>query len=142
MADSDLRIGFLGAGRMATVLARGWQHAGLASSERMLASDPVPQARAQFAQETGTSSQEDNIRVVERSDVLVLAVKPQNMAALLTEIAPAVTPRHLVISIAAGVTLAQLASRLGPDRRLIRVMPNAPARLSISRKSYWTRSPA
>jgi pyrroline-5-carboxylate reductase len=136
MADSDLRIGFLGAGRMATALARGWLHAGLVTVERILASDPVPEARGQFAQETGASPLEDNRPVVERSDVLILAVKPQNMAALLADVAPVVLPRHLVISIAAGVTLAQLSARLGPDCRLIRVMPNTPCLVGASAAAY------
>jgi pyrroline-5-carboxylate reductase len=121
---------------MATALARGWLHAGLVTSDRILASDPIPQARAEFARATGTSSQELNRPVVERSDVLVLAVKPQNMAALLAEIGPLVTPRHLVISIAAGVTLRQLADGLGADRRLIRVMPNTPCLVGASAAGY------
>jgi pyrroline-5-carboxylate reductase len=126
MVLSQLRFGFLGAGRMATALARGWLKAGLAAADRMLASDPLPQARLQFGEETGTSAIEDNQAIVQRSDIIILAVKPQSMAALLAEIRPLMTPRHLVISIAAGVTLAQLAEALGLNCRLIRVMPNTP----------------
>src|SRR5205085_8123861 len=97
MAESDLRIGFLGAGKMATALARGWLAAGMVSADRILASDPVPQACADFARETGSSAHHDSHTVVQGSDVLVLAVKPQNMPALLADMAPLVTPRHLVI---------------------------------------------
>src|SRR5205807_2518209 len=54
MAGAEVRrIGFLGAGKMATALARGWLAARLASSDRLLASDPVPQARQAFDSETG-----------------------------------------------------------------------------------------
>jgi pyrroline-5-carboxylate reductase len=73
---------------------------------------------------------------VETSDLIVLAVKPQNMAALLDEVAPAVQPRHLIVSIAAGVTLGQLALTLGHDRRLIRVMPNTPCLIGASASGY------
>ena len=133
---SDLRFGFLGAGRMATALARGWLRAGLARVDCILASDPIPQARLQFAEETGTSSLEDNRAIVQRSDVVILAVKPQNMASLLAEIRPLLTARHLVISIAAGVGLSQLANGLGSECRLIRVMPNTPCLVGASAAGY------
>jgi pyrroline-5-carboxylate reductase len=135
-ARDELRIGFLGAGKMATALARGWIAAGLLTPGDCRASDPVAAARQSFATETGGAVSDDNRAVAEASDLLVLAVKPQNMAALLAEVAPAVGPRHLVVSIAAGVTLGQLANALGPDRRLVRVMPNTPCLLGASASGY------
>src|SRR5207237_10845013 len=89
-----------------------------------------------FARETGSSAHHDSRPVVQGSDVLVLAVKPQNMPALLADMAPLVTPRHLVISIAAGVTLSQLADGLAPERRLTRVMPNTPCLAGASAAGY------
>ena len=84
MADSTgPRVGFLGAGKMATALARGWLGAELVSAEHLLASDPVPQARQAFQAETGRHATDSNREVVQGSDVLVLAVKPQSMKALL-----------------------------------------------------------
>jgi pyrroline-5-carboxylate reductase len=142
MAESDFRIGFLGAGKMATALARGWLSAGLVSVERILASDPFPQARAEFARATGATCQEHNRPVVDGSDVLILAVKPQNMAALLAETRPFIGSRHLVVSIAAGVTLSQLAEGIGPERRLIRVMSNTPCLVSASAAAYAAASSA
>jgi pyrroline-5-carboxylate reductase len=137
MADHDnLRIGFLGAGKMATALAKGWLKARLVSSDRLCASDPVAEARASFQKETRSQVLDDNRKVASRSDLLVLAVKPQNMAGLLGEIRPAVTPAHLVVSIAAGITLHQLAEGLGPDRRLIRVMPNTPCLVGASASAF------
>ena len=136
MEASQLRFGFLGAGRMATALSHGWLAAGLVTTDRVSASDPLPQARLQFGQETGTSAIEDNRAIVQRSDVIVLAVKPQSMAALLAEIRPLMVPRHLVVSIAAGVTLGQLAEALGTDGRLIRVMPNTPCLVGASASGF------
>ena len=81
---------------------------------------------------TGARATADNREVVAGSDLLVLAVKPQSMAALLAEIRPIVTARHLIVSIAAGITLRQLADGLGPDRRLVRVMPNTPCLVGAS----------
>lgn len=135
MADG-FRIGFLGAGRMAQALGRGWTVAGLTSADRMLASDPVPQARATFTQESGARAVADNLTVVQESEVLVLAVKPQMMNALLTEVRSAVTERHLIISIAAGIPLRQLSELLGSNRRLVRVMPNTPCLVGASASGY------
>jgi pyrroline-5-carboxylate reductase len=136
MSDDSQGIGFLGAGRMATALARGWLDAGLATRDGLLASDPVPQAREAFTAATGARATADNREVVARSGLLVLAVKPQSMAALLAEVRPVVAPRHLVVSIAAGVTLRQLADGLGPGRRLVRVMPNTPCLVGASASGY------
>ena len=130
-----VRIGFLGAGRMATALARGWLSAGLARADACRASDPVPQARQAFTAETGCPAGADNRAVVEASDLLVLAVKPQSMAGLLTEVRPALRG-PLVVSIAAGITLRQLADGLGGGCRLVRVMPNTPALVGASASGY------
>jgi pyrroline-5-carboxylate reductase len=135
-ARDVLRIGFLGAGKMATALARGWIAAGLLTPGGCRASDPVAGARETFGAETGGGVGADNRAVVEASDVLVLAVKPQNMAEVLADVAPAVGPRHLVVSIAAGVKLGQLAAALGQSRRLVRVMPNTPCLVGASASGY------
>ena len=140
--SGGIACGFLGAGKMATALARGWLAAGLVSGDRSLASDPVPQARESFHAETGLRATAVNREVVETSDLLVLAVKPQSMPALLAEIRPWVAGRHLVISIAAGITLRQLADGLGGDSRLVRVMPNTPCLVGASAAGYSPGSAA
>jgi pyrroline-5-carboxylate reductase len=129
------RIGFLGAGKMATALARAWI-AGLVPPSNVCASDPVAPARKAFTAETGLDCTEDNLAVVNGSDVLVLAVKPQSMTALLKEIAPAVSSRHLLVSIAAGLPLRVLLDGLGGERRLVRVMPNTPCLVGASAAGF------
>ena len=121
---------------MATALARGWRDAGLLDLPRCRASDPVPQARQSFQSETGIAAGADNREVVAAADVLILAVKPQSMAGLLGEIKPLLTSRHLVVSIAAGITLKQLGDALGNDRRMVRVMPNTPCLVGASASGY------
>src|SRR5438105_2208569 len=95
-------VGFLGAGKMATALARGWVAAGLVAPEQIRASDPLAQARDTFGREVGARVYAENRQLVQASEVLVLAVKPQTLAAVLGEIRGALTPRHLVVSIVAG----------------------------------------
>jgi pyrroline-5-carboxylate reductase len=130
------RIGFLGAGRMATSLAQGWLRAGLVQPSTCRASDPSEQARLTFTRETGCAADTDNRGVVADSNVLVLAVKPQNMNGLMEEIRPAVTAPHLIVSIAAGFTLRQLQHGLGGHARLIRVMPNTPCLVGASASAF------
>lgn len=122
---NPLTVGFLGAGQMATALAKAWRDARLISPQSV-ASDPVPASRQRFEQVSGLSSTNRNAEVVERGELLVLAVKPQVMAELLAEVAPAITERHLIISIAAGVPIKKIADVLGTDKRIVRVMPNTP----------------
>jgi len=134
--NSPFRVGFLGAGQMAAALARGWLAAGLVSPATLKASDPVPAARARFQEQTGCPATAGNREVVAASDILVLAVKPQTMPALLDDIRNTVTERHLIISIAAGITLRQLADGLLHNHRLVRVMPNTPCLVGASAAGF------
>jgi len=111
--SGTLHVGFLGSGRMATALAKGWLRAGHVRADSCRASDPLASARQSFAAETGCSAVADNREVAAAGDLLLLAVKPQSMPALLEEIRPHVK-NQLVVSIAAGITLRQLTAALGP----------------------------
>jgi pyrroline-5-carboxylate reductase len=117
---------------MATALARGWIAAGLVNPASCRASDPFPDARNRFQEQTGCPATGDNREVVAASDVLVIAVKPQTMPALLDEIRNLATQKHLVISIAAGVPIKKLADGLPGAGRIVRVMPNTPCLLGVS----------
>src|SRR4051794_16677386 len=101
-AGSTPRWGFIGAGRMATALIRGMLHAGTATPSSIVASDPLESARTSLAAETGISVVGSNAEVADRSDVLVLAVKPQSMSEVMNALRRSITPEHLVDSIAAG----------------------------------------
>jgi pyrroline-5-carboxylate reductase len=121
---------------MATALARGWLAAELIATTSCKASDPATEARSRFQQQTGCSATANNRDVASASDVLVLAVKPQMMPALLDEIRQSVTEKQLVISIAAGITLKRLAEGLSGAIRLVRVMPNTPCLLGASATGF------
>ncbi|MBN9522004.1 pyrroline-5-carboxylate reductase [bacterium] len=138
--DERFAVGFLGAGQMASALAGGWSRAGLLDLPRCRAADPYPPARDKFAQATGVETVAQNALVAAACDVLVLAVKPYAVADVLAEIKPALEPRHLVVSIAAGVTLAQLRAGVGDGVRLVRVMPNTPCLVGASASGYATAS--
>jgi pyrroline-5-carboxylate reductase len=140
--DFPLAVGFLGAGQMATALAVGWAKAGLLDVARSLAADPYPDARAKFQSATGVPAGESNRAVLEACNVVVLAVKPQVMATVLAEAKAALRASHLVVSIAAGVTLKTLADGLGVPARLVRVMPNTPCLVGTSATGFAPGSSA
>jgi pyrroline-5-carboxylate reductase len=121
------RWGFIGSGKMATALVKGMIRAGIAPVESICASDPLANARNLLESETGITVFDSSPPVVERSQVLILAVKPQSMRQVLEQLRPLLTAEHLVVSIAAGITIAAIVDGLGSNVRVIRVMPNTPA---------------
>lgn len=130
------RVGFIGAGKMATALARGLVAAGFTSADQIVASDVYSAARQQFAAETKSRAVETNAEVVAASQIVILAVKPQQMSGVLAELKGKVTAQHLVISIAAGVPLKTLVAGLGETTRLVRVMPNTPCLVGASASGF------
>ena len=138
MSNSQPKIGFIGAGKMATALASGLVGAEFTSADNISASDIFPAARDAFAAATGATVTDSNAKVVAAADVLVLAVKPQQMADVLTELAPSITANTLVISIAAGLSIDFYSSILGSDKRIIRVMPNTPCLVGATAAGFST----
>lgn len=112
---------------MATALAEGAVRSGVASEEQLLASARTEETLAQLRQRIpGIRTTTSNSEVAEQADLLILGVKPQVMAAALADIRGSVRPQTLVVSIAAGVTLEQLAKPFKRGTRVVRVMPNTP----------------
>jgi pyrroline-5-carboxylate reductase len=131
-----MSIGFLGAGKMATALAKGFIRAGLVTPSQVLASDNSEAACTAFTRETGARTSAFNPDVVTFARVLVLAVKPDQVGAVLSEVRARITEKQLVISIAAGVPLARLQDGLPSGTRVVRVMPNTPALLGASATAF------
>ena len=109
---SMLKIGFLGAGRMASALGKGFVAAKILPAKQIIASDVMEPARAAFAKEVGGNVTDSNLEVLKFAQVVILAVKPDHVGSVLDEIRPQFTDKHLLISIAAGVTLAKLEGAL------------------------------
>ena len=118
-----MKIGFIGAGKMAEAMIASLLKAGAAAPADIAASDVSEERRRAVAERYGVGVSADNAGVVAGAEIVVLAVKPQNLAEVLAQIAPAVTPKHLVISIAAGKKIAGIEALI-PGARVIRVMPN------------------
>jgi len=133
---ANLRVGFIGAGKMASALARGFVRAGLVESDALCASDVSPAALAAFVRDTGGQAVESNAAVVNAAQVVFIAVKPPQVTDVLKEISPHLTPNHVVVSIAAGVPLTRLQEAVPTGTRLVRVMPNTPAVVGAAASAY------
>lgn len=125
--DVDLKIGFIGAGRMAQALSKGFSNAGLVKVGNMMCSDVNQEMLNLISESVGIGTTKDNLEVVKSSDVVVIAVKPHMVSGVLKDIAKFIHVNHLIVSIAAGITIHQMEKVLPPGTRLIRVMPNTPA---------------
>jgi len=129
-------VGFLGAGKMASALASGFVRAGITTKEKLIASDVSALARSAFNESVGGRSTGFNPDVAKSASVLIVAVKPDQVGDVLREVGPELNEKHLVISIAAGVTLARMESALPPGTRVVRVMPNTPALVGASASAF------
>ncbi len=121
------RLGFLGAGNMSEALIKGLLHAKVLPPERILASDVKGDRLEHLHKVHGIRTTTDNHLLLRESDVLVLAVKPQAIDKVLTEVGADLRSDQLVVSVAAGVPIAALEARLPAGARVVRSMPNTPA---------------
>lgn len=127
MALRKKKIAILGSGNMGEALVKGLLRAGKAAPEALTCSEPRAERREEMQKRYGVHVTADNRAACAQADIIVIAVKPQNIDVLLDEIAPAVDAKKLVISIAAGVPIGAIARKLGAGVRIIRTMPNTPA---------------
>ena len=141
-----MKIGFIGLGNMATAIIGGLLredtalssedgNATVITAANIIGSAKTEATRQKRAEQFGIAVTASNREVAEAADVLVLAVKPQFFPEVIAEIRDAVSENTLVISIAAGLTLERIAGLFDRNvtaMRLIRCMPNTPARLRLS----------
>jgi pyrroline-5-carboxylate reductase len=134
---TDERIGLIGAGQMGRALARGLVAAGVSSADRIAAFDPAPPATEALREALPEAVICPDVgRLLEFADVVLLAVKPQHLPALLTEVGRNEASRDkLFISIVTGFSLAALSEGLG-HQRVIRVMPNTPCLVGCGASAY------
>ena len=136
------KIGVIGFGQMGGALVRGFMNSGIVAPENVCASvttDERKNALHEIGIEAvfGDAVSEDGARqVASFSDVILLGVKPQVIKPVLQALAPSVDSSHLVISLAAGIRLAEIEEALEKGVRVIRVMPNTPALVQCGASAY------
>lgn len=121
------KIAIIGGGRLGESLLRGLLSSGWRTEEDLVVTARREERRAELAERYGVPTDVTNAEAVADARLVVLAVKPQDLDAVVEEIAPAVTRDHTLLSVAAGVTTRTIESLLPPGSRVVRAMPNAPA---------------
>lgn len=123
------KIGFIGVGNMATAIISG-----MLGSDYILPTDlyifDVDTSKYSYFIEKGVSVCADACSLVDKSDIVFFAVKPQNFEDVLNSIKPAVSSAKIFVSIAAGISTDYIRSIIGNNTRVVRVMPNTPLLLS------------
>jgi pyrroline-5-carboxylate reductase len=128
----DKTIAVIGAGNMGTALLRGILASGWGRRRRLVASHPKEEKAAAIRKELGIRVFAKNAEAASEADVLILAVKPQILESVLVEVRPVISPRRLLISIAAGFPTARVESVVGEKIRVVRAMPNVAAVVRLS----------
>lgn len=116
---------------MGSALIKGIAKSGIATVEKISVHDPSEDSLNTLVEEIGVARAQSNLELASQSQTIIIAVKPQYITAVLEEIAPVLTPDHLLISIAAGVTLAKMESACPSGTHIIRSMPNTPALIGL-----------
>jgi pyrroline-5-carboxylate reductase len=135
-----MKLGFLGAGKMAEAVMSGVLKSGEVAPTAITACELVAARRGELRAKHGINVAPD-AAALEASDVILAAVKPQDMAPALASAAEWAAERHLFVSIAAGWTLARLEAAL-PRARVVRVMPNLPILVGEGMAAYTLGSRA
>jgi pyrroline-5-carboxylate reductase len=123
------KLGFIGGGNMAEAMIKGLLSAGFIEAKNIDVSDPIASRLEFLHSEYKIKTTTDNREVVEKCDIIILAVKPQSVKKVLRGISDLVDSGKLVVSIAAGISIATLESNLEKGRKVpvVRTMPNTPA---------------
>lgn len=131
-----MRIAFIGGGNMGEAMVRSLLDRGTARAKDIRVSDVSEARRSYLSQKYGVTASDSNCPAAEKADVIILAVKPVSLPQVMEELKGSIKPAQTVISIAAGITLANLCH--GLDRKsVVRAMPNMPAQIGEG-MTVWT----
>lgn len=121
------KLALIGGGKMGSALVNGILSRDLIPAGNITVSDASKERREDVKKTCGVNVSDDNKKTIQGADIVILAVKPQNMAEVMEEIASVCDKSKLIISIAAGISTQYLEEYLKKSSRVIRVMPNTPA---------------
>lgn len=132
----DTKICFIGSGAMATAMLAGLSKKQLINPKFTVASDPYPAQLQNLAEQYQVNTTQENLEAIKDKDIVVLSIKPQTFDGVGAELQGKIPPEALVLSIMAGVTINKISKKLHHSR-VVRVMPNTPARVGKG-MSVWS----
>ncbi len=131
-----MKLCFIGCGNMARAMLGGIIKNGVALQEDITATAKTEATRSLIAEKYGITMLSDNREAIRDADVIVLAVKPGVLPGVAEEIRDVIAEHQLLLSVAAGKTIADLESYFGSDRKIVRAMPNVPAQVGAGMTGY------
>jgi pyrroline-5-carboxylate reductase len=131
-----MKITFIGGGNMGEAILSAVLGKHLATVQSVTVSDVSPERRQYLAKQYDIHVSDDNRQAVAGADVVVLAIKPQNLSEVMAELKGTLAPEQLVLSIIAGARLDTICQGLG-HQAVIRAMPNTPAQIGKG-MTVWT----
>lgn len=123
------KVAMLGAGKMGGILLTALLRSGLLAPDQVVATVAHAERVAAVQAKLGVRCIDDNLAAAQQSDLIIVAVKPTQVIELMKQIAPALSPGKVILSIAASVTTSAIEAAAGHEIAVIRAMPNTPARL-------------
>jgi pyrroline-5-carboxylate reductase len=124
-----VRVAVLGAGKMGGILLQAFLKENLFSPERIHGTVQHPERALALSTQWGVDVGTDNLKAAEQADLILIGVKPFQVAGLMAEIKPALTPAKTLVSFAASVKTSAIEEAAGMDIGVIRAMPNTPSAL-------------
>jgi pyrroline-5-carboxylate reductase len=135
----DKRIAFIGGGIMGEAIIRGLLKGERLTPSQIIVSDPIAERCAALREMLGVESTSDNALAVRGADIVLLAVKPQVLRAVLAPLRGQIAPGTLIMTIVAGARIAQYVDALNTPA-VVRVIPNTPGQVGEG-VSLWTETP-
>jgi pyrroline-5-carboxylate reductase len=131
-----MRVAILGAGKMGGILLQAFLKNTLVDAENITATVGHKERAVALSAQYGVQVSTNNVEAAKGADVIVLGVKPWQVASLLAEIKPSLKPGTLLLSIAAGVKISEMEEAAGAKVAVIRAMPNTPAMLTAGMTAF------
>jgi len=131
-------IGFIGAGNMGSAIIRGLVLSGIVHKDAIIVSDADKKRLREIMKTCGVKAAESNIELVEKSNIVIIGVKPYQLDSVLDKISAASCAKQIFISIVAGAPIEKFSSKLNPASGIIRVMPNTPASVMAGASAIYS----
>ena len=122
-----MKLGFIGCGNMAQAMITGILKQNVVSPDELIVSNPHEEKIAKLKEQFGILTTTDNKKTAKEAEIVVLAVKPQVYPEVIKEIRDEVSTEQIIVTIAAGVSMAATERQFGKEMKIVRVMPNTPA---------------
>lgn len=136
----DKQIGFIGAGNMARAIIGGIVKSNIVTPDKIAVFNTNDAKAVALSDKYQVNVSRDIELLAGTVDILFITVKPHQVASVLSKIKNKITGQTILISVAAGVTLSAMINIIGPDRKIIRVMPNTPALVNAGMSSCTPNS--